>query len=144
MKKLSRIAKLFTMIASGILLVAAVYITVFWGPDTEISIKVMWQIIAAAALCSFVGLIYPSGEKEPSKKAMLILNILCFVYVNAVVLTCAFVFEWIENRDPFMTLGMELCIIAVFAGVYSIGYFSDRREAERMNRILERNDKEYR
>ncbi|WP_432649978.1 DUF3021 family protein [Huintestinicola sp.] len=142
MKKLSRIAKLFTMIASGILLVATVYITVFWGPDTEISIKVLWQIIAAAALCSLVELIFPSGEKEPSKKAMLILTILCFVYVNAVVLTCAFVFEWIRNKDPLMITAMELCIIAVFAGVYAIGYFSDRREAEKMNRILSRNDKD--
>ncbi len=137
MNKLRTIAKLFTMIASGILLVATVYITIFWGSDTDISIKVLWQIIAAAALCSLVGLIFPDGRKEPSKKAMLLLTILCFVYENAVVLTCAFVFEWIKNRDPLMTLAMELCIIAVFAAVYAAGYFSDRREAEKMNRMLE-------
>lgn len=144
MEKLRLTVKLFTMIASGILLVCAAYITVFWGLSTQISIGVLWQIIAVSALCSLVGLIFPDGRKEPSKKTMLLLTIICFLYENAVVLTCAFVFEWIENRDPLMTLGIELCIIAVFAAVYSASYFSDRRDAEKMNRILEQNDKENR
>lgn len=144
MEKFWLAIKLFTMIASGILLVAAVYITIFWGADTDISIKVLWQIIAAAALCSLVVLVFPNGKKDPSKKTMLLLTILCFLFENAVVLTCAFVFEWIEDRDPLMTLGMELCIIAVFAAVYSVIFLSDRREAEKMNRILRRNNKDRR
>lgn len=141
MDTLRLIAKLFVIISSCVLLTAAAYITFFWGIDTTVSIKVLWQILGSSALCSLCGLFYASGKKEPSKKSMLIRNILSFLYVNTVVLTCAFAFEWIRNREPLMITVMEISIIAVFATVYLTNYFSDRREAERMNRILSRNDK---
>lgn len=142
MDKLRLITRLFTLIVSGTLLAAASYITFFWGAETDISIMVLWQILGTSALCSLSGLFFASGRKEPSKKEMLLRNILGFAYVNAVVLTCAFAFEWIENSDPRMIAGMEICIIAVFGGVYLVGYLSDCREAEKMNRKLNMNKKD--
>ena len=142
METLRLVAKLFTLVLSGTMLSAAAYITFFWGADTDISIMVLWQILFASALCSLGGLFYSGGKKEPSKKEMLLRNILCFVYENAVVLTCAFVFEWIRDHDPRMVAAMEISIIAVFGGVYLICYISDCREAERMNRKLNRNKKD--
>lgn len=144
MDTLRLIAKLFVMITSCVMLVAAAYVTFFWGIDTTVSIKVLWQILGSSALCSLCGLFFTVGKKEPSKKNMFIRNILSFIYVNAVVLICAFAFEWIRNRDPLMIIAMELSIIAVFAAVYLTNYFSARREAEKMNQVLSRYDKERR
>ncbi|MCI7768165.1 MAG: DUF3021 domain-containing protein [Oscillospiraceae bacterium] len=136
MDKMRIIARLFTMISSGVLLVAAAYITFFWGAETDISIMVLWQILGASALCSLIGFFFPDGKKEPSKKKMLLQTILCFLYENAVVLTCAFAFDWIVDSDPRMIAAMEISIIAVFGGVYLAGYLSDCREAEKMNQKL--------
>lgn len=138
MDRLRLMAKLFILIVSGVVMVAAAYITFFWGIDTDIGIKVLWQILGTSALCSLAALFFTGGKKEPSKKEMLIRTILCFLYVNAVVLTCAFAFEWITDHDPIMTAAMEICIIAVFGGVYLTCYISDCKEAEKMNRILSR------
>lgn len=137
-EKLRAAARLFGMITTSVIFVSTAYITFFWGINAAISIKLLWQILAVSALCSAVGLFQLNTKKEPSKKAMLIWKSLCFVYVNAVVLTSAFGFGWIENNDPKMIAAMELCIITVFGAVYLISYLSDRSDAEKMNRIIER------
>lgn len=141
MERLRFVVKLFTMITSGVLLSSAVYITLFWGTQTDISIMVLWQILGSSALCSLCGFCYTFGKKEPSKREMLIRNIISFAYVNAVVLGCAFGFEWIRDKDPRMIAVMELSIIIVFAGVYSANYISDCREADKMNRKLQNSKK---
>lgn len=135
-EKLRTAARLFGMITTSVFLVSTAYITFFWGVNAAISVKVLWQVMAVSALCSAVGLFPINTKKEPSKKAMLIRNILCFAYENTVVLTCAFLFGWINAGEPKMTAAMELCIITVFGTVYLIGYLSDRSDAEKMNRVL--------
>ncbi len=137
-EKLRAAAGLFGMITTSVFIVSTTYITFFWGINAAISVKVLWQTMAVSVLCSAVGLFLPSTKKEPSKKAMLIRNILCFVYENAVVLTCAFLFDWVKVSEPKMTAAMELCIITVFGTVYLIGYLSDRSDAQKMNRVLKK------
>ena len=102
-EKLRAAAGLFGMITTSVFIVSTTYITFFWGINAAISVKVLWQTMAVSVLCSAVGLFLPSTKKEPSKKAMLIRNILCFVYENAVVLTCA----W-PNRLEMDTLSAPL------------------------------------
>lgn len=137
-EKLRTAAGLFGMITTSVFLVSTAYITFFLGINAAISVKVLWQVMAVSALCSAVGLFLPNTKKEPSKKAMLIRNILCFAYENAVVLTCAFLFGWINAGEPKMTAAMELCIITVFGTVYLASYLSDRSDAEKMNRVLKK------
>ena len=50
---------------------AAVFISVFEGFDAQISVKILWQILAVSAVCSVPVLMFDSdASKELSKKGM--------------------------------------------------------------------------
>ena len=76
------------------------------------------------------------SEKEISKQAMLIRNLLYFLFVNVVVLGCGFWFGWFYISDWRMIAGMEACIVFVYCSVVAISYYMESRVADRMNRKL--------
>ena len=78
------LAMLFFGITTGIVLVTAVYIGVFWGSGSEIEVNILWQILIVSALCTLGSLLIPcEAEKEVSKRSMFVRMILYFIYVNA-------------------------------------------------------------
>lgn len=127
----------FGKITVGAVISAAIFITVFWGSDTQISIRILWQVLALSFVCSMGILMFPGeGEQELSKKGMFVRRILCFVFENVTVLGLGYVFGWFAFSNLTMVLLMEVLIIAVFAVVCGIGYFNEYVTAQSMNRKL--------
>ena len=126
---------------------AAVFISVFEGFDAQISVKILWQILAVSAVCSVPVLMFDSdASKELSKKGMFAWQLLYFIFVNIAVLGLGKIFEWFSFQNFSMVLFMEVLIIAVYAVVNTISYLSDRADAQSMNeKLLEmkKNKKEW-
>lgn len=137
MKRLESMLVLFEKITVGIVFVTAIYIPVFYGWDDEIYADILWQILFLSAVCALGSIILPlEGEKELSRKALLIRIILYYIYVNAVVLGLGFLYRWFTFRNGLQVLGMELAIAFVFGMIWLIVYWSQCQEAKRMNQKL--------
>lgn len=136
-KRLQSMLNIFTRVAAAITCVSAVYIGIFWGAETILSVDILWQILSVSALCTLGSVLIPCGlEREISKGSMLVRMLLYFVFVNAAVLLCGFGFAWFYPSSWKMVAGMEVCIIAVFVIVVGAGYFAEYKTAEQMNQKL--------
>lgn len=135
--KMKMLVDVFGKITTGALLAAAVFITAFWGRNSEIRIGVLWQILTVSAFCSLGILMFPSEiGKEISKKGMLIRRILYFLYANIVVLGLGSCFGWFSFHSWKMVLLMEILIIGIYALVSIISYLNDYQVAKSMNKKL--------
>ena len=136
-KRLQDMLAMFFRITTGIIIVTALYIVMFWGKNSQIQVTILWQILMVSVFCSVGSLLLPcDSEKEVSKRGMLVRMILYFLYVNIVVMVSGFRFEWFDTSNGKMVFVMELCIIAVFAVVTAVSHFTDYKTAEQMNRKL--------
>lgn len=141
MKRLKSMVSVFEKVTAGILFVTAVFISVFYGWDIELSVDILWQILFLSAVCALGSIILPlegEKEKEVSRIAMLVRTIIYFIYINVVVLGFGFLFEWFTFDNSWQVFGMELAIIFVFAAVALIFYWSQCLEARRMNEELKK------
>lgn len=129
----------FFKIATGICIVSAIYISLFWGTDTQLAVApFLGQILLTAVLCSAVSL-FIGYEQEMSKKSMFIRIVIHYVYENIVVLGCGIVFEWFYLSNWKMLLGMVIAIAVVFFGIVGLCYRSDYKTAQKMNeKLMER------
>ena len=136
-EKLKMLMDIFGKVTFGVLIAAAVFISVFGGFDAQISVKILWQILAVPAVCSVPVLMFDSdASKELSKKGMFARQLLYFIFVNIAVLGLGKIFEWFSFQNFSMVLFMEVLIIAVYAVVNTISYLSDRADAQSMNEKL--------
>ncbi len=137
-KRLEARVSLYVKIATGILFVTAVYISVFYGWKEELQVKILWQILGLAGICTLGSLILPvDGGEEVSKKSMLARIVGYYVYVNVIVLLCGFLFGWFSFGNWKQVLGMVMAIAFVYLAVGVLSSWLEYREAERMNRKLE-------
>ena len=136
-EKINFVIKIYVQIAAMIMLGAAVYITIFWGVDCELSGKILWQIMGISLLCALCSLLLCS-QKELSKREMLIREILHFLCVNIITLTGGFIFEWFYLSDWKMVIGLETTIICVYAVIMAINYRLNKKTADEMNRRLKK------
>ena len=82
---------------------AAVFISVFEGFDAQISVKILWQILAVSAVCSVPVLMFDSdASKELSKKGMFARQLLYFIFVNIAVLGLGKIFEWFSFQNCYL------------------------------------------
>ncbi|MDO5111008.1 MAG: DUF3021 family protein [Clostridia bacterium] len=137
MRLLKQILSVFPIIMTGVSLAAAAYIGLFWETDTSSGAALIWQLALCAFLCSFCVFFGNRKERELSKHAQLFRAVLCFLYVNAVVMACGFAFGWFHAEDWRMLLGMELTIVAVFAAVTAVFYARAKKDAARVNERLQ-------
>lgn len=136
-KRLGAMAHLYVKITTGILFVTAIYISVFYGWEEELQVKILWQILGLAGICTLGSLILPvDGGEEVSKKSMLARIVGYYVYVNVVVLFCGFLFEWFSFGNWKQVLGMVAAIAFVYLTVGILSSWMEYREAERMNQKL--------
>lgn len=144
MKILTRIKPVFTVfpvIMSCVSLAAAAYIELFWETDTSSGAQLIWELALCSFLCSFCPLFYGAGGvRGLSARSIFLRGVLCFLYVNSVVLLSGFAFDWFHIRDWRMLLGMEITIIAVYAAVSAVFYLRARKDAERVNQRLQSRD----
>lgn len=137
LRRLESIVSLFTRITTGVLFVTAVYIHVFWSQEPMFGVELLWEILIVSGVCALGAVILPfEEEKEVSKCSMLVRMILYYIFINAVVLSCAFYFGWCAISDWKQILGMAVAIAFVFVVVGLISYWVDYQAAEKMNRRL--------
>ncbi len=138
-QRIHNVLDIFFKVTTGIVIVSAIYILLFWGAQTKFPLAPFWgQILITAALCSLVGLI-GEPEHELSKLAMLLRIIACYVYENIVVLGCGVGFHWFYLSNWKMLLGMVVAIAVVFFGIVGLCYRSDYKTAQKMNeKLMER------
>lgn len=137
-KRLKILVDTFAKITLGVSFAAAFYISVIWGLDVHISVKVLWEVLIVSAVCTIPILMFPvDGEKELSKNGMLLRRIIYFIFVNCVVLGLGWLFGWYYIEKPAMVAFMEFLIIFVYVTVNAVVYISENAEAKNMNKRLE-------
>lgn len=135
--KIKNLINVFSKITICVLVASATYITAFWGWNAQISVQILWQILVVSAVCSIPILMYPrDGEKELSKKGMIVRQILHFIYVNIAVLGLGRLFGWFYFTNMKMLAFMEALIVFVYVAVNLIIYINERMVAENLNRRL--------
>lgn len=133
-KRLKILVDTFAKITLGVSFAAAFYISVIWGLDAHISVKVLWEVLIVSAVFTIPILMFPvDGEKELSKNGMLLRRIIYFIFVNCVVLGLG----WFYIEKPAMVAFMEFLIIFVYVTVNAVVYISENAEAKNMNKRLE-------
>lgn len=137
-KRLYAMMSLYVKITTGILFVAAVFISAFYGWEERLQVKILWQILGLSGICTLGSLVLPvDGGQEVSKKSMLARIVGYYLYVNAVVLLCGFWFGWFSFGNWEQVLGMVAAIAFVYLTVGILSSWLEYREAERMNQKLE-------
>lgn len=137
MKRLGFMMDLFEKIGVCVMFVTAIYISIFYGWDTQVHFGILWQILGLSAVCTLGSVILPLEEgREVSKVSILVRTVLYYLYINVVVLGLGFWFDWFTFRNIPQVLGMGVAIAAVFLAVYFFSYCAQCREAERMNEKL--------
>ena len=133
--------EIFSRIVTGVTFVTAVYIVIFWGDDTNLSVAILWQILLVSALCSLgTLLLYNYEEKNISKKSMFLRTCIAFAYVNVIVLASGWYFQWFSFQNWEMVAGMEVCIIGVFLSITIISMLTAQKTADAMNARLKERD----
>ena len=133
----------FTIITVTIMVVAASYVTVFWGTHANVEITLLWQILFVALLCSFSCLFFGTRQKGLSRKQFWLRWGICFVYVNIVVLGFGVSFDWFEPSSLPMLIGMMVAIVVAFGMIATIIFLMDLKTTDEINQKLrERNGEE--
>jgi hypothetical protein len=128
---LKKIMFTFIYILAGITISASIFITIFI-PDILFSIHLLWQIIGMSAVCSCGNFIYLS-RNDLGKQQMKLRIILHYLYINVVVLTGAFLWEWLIPGYTIQILVMFLLIAAVYSAITIITFRQEERTAEKLN-----------
>ena len=63
-EKLKMLMDIFGKVTFGVLIAATVFISVFGGFDAQISVKILWQILAVSAVCSVPILMFGEGADK--------------------------------------------------------------------------------
>ena len=132
MRKLKIFLMVFSSVVTCVVLGSATYISIL-APQEKLSPYILWQILFVSALCSVWTMFY--SDRELSKKGMLIANLIHYILVNIVVLSCGLWFKWfcIDN------LLQIICMLLLIAVIYLLVCITIRkRETQVANQMNER------
>ncbi len=141
-RKIGTVLELFARITTCIMIVAAIYITIFWGLNNMLNVGTLWQIIIVGAICSLGTLFFSCDDSRISKRSMLLRLSIKFLYVNGIVLAAGVLFHWVDPSNWRMIVVMELCIIGAYCLVTAAGYLTGYKTAERMNQKLQERNRD--
>lgn len=133
MKKLRDMLFIFVCVTTCVLLVTALYITVFWSHVT-LGVEILWQILFVSFLCSAANAFFL--EREASGTLLVVFHVLRYVMTNGIVLGCGFWFGWFYADNLPMVLAMVLSIAVVFVIVSVIAWKRGKQQAALMNERL--------
>jgi hypothetical protein len=131
---LKNIFQTFVYVLAGITVCAAIFISIFVR-DISISIMILWQIIAMAAVCTFGnGFYYHSAVL--SKKQMKIRVICHYLYINLVVFAGAIMWDWITPGMIPEFVALLLQVAVVYAAVMIANFHQQEKVADKFNQRL--------
>lgn len=134
MEMLKKLLKAFVQNLAGIMISTAIFISIF-VKGYKFQIILLWQIIVISAVCAFGILIFFS-KREFTKKQMRIRLIIHYLYINVVVLSGAYIFEWINPDYIIQSFAIMVLIAAVYLSVDIIDMMIGKRTAKIMNKQL--------
>lgn len=130
MIKLKDMLFTFVCVTTCVVFASAIYITLFWQ-EAQLDVSILWQILIVSLLCSLGSLLYP--KKIKTKRAMNLIIILHYIYINLVVLGCGFLFEWFYINDAGMVLGMLFTIAIIFVFMSILFYRTAKKQTQNLN-----------
>lgn len=139
MEKLKKAATIFLCCNTFIMIASAIFISLFWK-GTELDVKMLWEIIVMSLACSVMAFFQPTGELGKEKYIML--QFLDFAYICAVVLGLGAAFRWFFFDRIDMVAVMLITITIIYFLIKYISYNVDKRMTERLNKLLEKFNKE--
>lgn len=131
---LKRLIQTFTYIAAGSMISAALFITIFI-PKTELDVSILWEIIAMSAICSLGNFFYYL-KKIVTKKQIMLRIAFHYLYINLVVFSGGYLWEWLTPGLIPEFLVMLLLITTVYAIVMIAVFHQEEKMAEKFNRQL--------
>lgn len=134
MQRLKNVLNTYVYVTTLVVLASAVYISLFWK-EAELDVGILWQILGTSLVCS-LGMLVINPEKVYTRRRLLVINTIYYVYVNVAVLTAGFLFEWFYPKQSPMVAGMVVLIALVFAAVRLLIYFEERKTADQIMQKL--------
>ena len=135
-EKINIMLMIFTRVVTAIFLIASIYITFFFGNERVMASTDIWAIMFigfVSAVCYLPFLL----EINYSKIAMVILQVIYFLIINAVTLITGAFRGWFTFKNPVNAISFEAVIICVYVIVMIVSYIIDSDSAKKMNQKLE-------
>ena len=141
---LKETVRYFFIITVLVLIVSAGYVTFFYGLDSYVNVRMLWQILFVSFLGSLSHLLFHVRAGKTLGKAEYGFRwLLCYLYVNTVVLGFGFLFEWFDASSVPMVIGMLVAIVIVYLFVAAFVFWMDKKTTEEINeKLKERNSEE--
>ena len=133
--KINILINIFTRVVTTIFLIVTIYEALFVDINLTFRIIDIWGIMLIGLLCAICYLPLLS-EKNYSKAAMIILQALYFIVINATTLITGFLLRWFNLKSPLAVFSFELIIIFVYITVMIVFYKIDYNSAKEMNKKL--------
>ena len=134
MDTIKRLIQTFVYVVAGIIISAALFITIFI-PKAELDVALLWEIIAMSAICTLGNFFY-FIKKTVTKKQMISRIICHYIYINLVVFTGGYLWGWLTPGLIPEFLVMLLLITSVYAIVMIAIFREEEKMAEKFNRQL--------
>lgn len=131
MNKIRVFLECFVTVTTGIVIIGALaYRTAPEAPTPD----TLWHILAAAALCALATALFFPSEGTQKKRAW-VGFLLHFVSLCVIMVVCGRWFGWVGPHwhDAAIMVGY---VVLVYAFTTGIGYLTDKRTADAMNRKL--------
>jgi magnesium-transporting ATPase (P-type) len=123
----------FTGVFTCVILASTVFIGIFSNPYLPLRLIVQALVLAAAS--ALLNFIYHS-EKPIRKRGMALRTCVHFIALLALVLTCAWRFQWFSFDHTSSVLTFFLLFIAVYAVIWLANFTGDLLDERKINRRL--------
>ena len=135
MKKFIKdVVEIFCYINTGAMLAAASFITVF-NRDESFSYLIFWEIALVSLISAVLSALIYTKENDSKKKAK-IKNIIHYLLINMLIVTSAYIFDWISNNYITETLFLVFLVSFVYILVAFMLYKKDSKTADELNKKL--------
>ena len=129
-----RALPLFVQITTGILIICAINYSV-WG-NGELPANILWQIVLSGAVTAVITEIVMSlPEPENKKKRFVLYTALHYVVYCIVMSVIGMLFDWV-SKTVLGVLLMCLSVAAVYAFTMAVTYFTSKRDADDLTKLI--------
>ncbi len=132
---LKNMVKIFSYIMAGMSICTATFISIF-NYSANITVDILWQIIAIAAVCSMGNILY-INHAVLTKRTMIIRFSLHYIYVNIVVIGGGFIFNWLTMDKFYEVVVMFFMIAVVYIIIMVVDFTQDKKTADSINQHLQ-------
>ncbi|WP_343209911.1 DUF3021 domain-containing protein [Anaerolentibacter hominis] len=138
---LKRVINGFFIINTGIL-ISMILICLLFHPEAAFSVAELSAIPLLALMCSIPTFLFWSYKREVSKKQMLARTIVHWLIIEALVMFCAYRWDWIDEGSTTQAIVFVIVIFAVYMTVWGCTLLNEKKEAAAINEKLRNRKKE--